>query len=51
MKKEIYLNIRISKELHESIKKEAIKRSAKENNLITSSQIIREILEQKLNKK
>lgn len=48
MKKEISLNIRISKELHEIIKKKAIEQSLKKNELITVSQVIREILKYKL---
>lgn len=47
MKKETYLNIRVSKELHKAIKTEAIIRSVKEDELITISQIIRETLEKK----
>lgn len=44
MKKEISLNIRIPKELHEKIKKETIKQTIKKNELMTISQIIRAVL-------
>jgi hypothetical protein len=47
MKKEIQLNMRVSKELHEEIKREAIKKSIQKNELITVSEIIREMLEEK----
>jgi hypothetical protein len=47
MKKEIPVNIRVQKELHEKIKTEAIKRSLETNELITVSQVIRELLEEK----
>ena len=48
MKKETQLNMRISKELHEEIKKEAIRRSVQTNELVTASEVAREILEKKL---
>ena len=47
MKKEISMNVRIPKELHEKIKTEAINQSVKTNELITVSQVIRELLEKK----
>lgn len=48
MKKEISLNIRVSKELHENLKKEAIKQSLETNELITISRVIRKILKDKI---
>ena len=39
--------MRVSKELHEEIKREAIKRSFQKNELITVSEVIREMLEEK----
>lgn len=47
MKKNTNLNIRISKELHDEIKKEAIRISVQENDLITISDVIRQILNEK----
>lgn len=47
MKKEISMNVRIPKELHEKIKTEAINQSVKTNELITVSHVIREILDKK----
>lgn len=47
MKKNFPVNIRIPKELHEEIKREAIKRSAQKNELITVSEVIREMLEER----
>lgn len=47
MKKDTNLNIRISKELHEEIKKEAIRMSVQESELITISDVIRQILNEK----
>ena len=47
MKKEISMNVRIQKELHEKIKTEAINKSVKTNELITVSQVIRDVLEKK----
>lgn len=41
------LNLRISKELHEEIKREAIKRSSQKNEFITVSDVVREMLEKK----
>lgn len=50
MKKDFPVNIRITKELHEEIKREAIKRSAQKNELITVSEVIREMLDKKFMK-
>lgn len=50
MKKDFPVNIRIPKELHEKIKKEAINKSVKTNEIVTVSEIIRELLEAKFNK-
>ena len=50
MKKEVQLNMRVSKELHEEIKREAIKRSVQINELVTVSEVVREMLEKKFMK-
>ncbi len=47
MKKNFQLNMRMSKELHEELKREAIKRSSEKNNFISVAEVIREILEKK----
>ena len=50
MEKDFSLNLRIPKELHEEIKREAIKRSAQTNEMISVSKIVREILDKKFMK-
>lgn len=50
MEKNKNLNIRIPKELHDKIKNEAIKKSVQTNELVTVSEIIRELLEIKFGK-
>ena len=45
MKKEIYLNVRISQELFDSIKKETLLISLKENKIRNISQVVRNVLE------
>lgn len=50
MRKDFQLNMRMSKELHEEVKREAIRRSSEKNEFISVAEVIREMLEKKFMK-
>ena len=50
MKKDFQFNMRMSRELHEELKREAIKRSSEKNDFISVAEVVREILEKKFMK-